>query len=661
MNFNIGAFFLITSFFFSVLGMLVSIDMPFTSKFNIKARLMAGSRALKISYLFIALSFLSLASAFLSHDYRNLFVWQNSNNEMEPWYLVSAIWGGMNGSMLLWLLIMGTFTVLSLSTLDKAVKEDDSTSFFCLKTILYLSIPNLFFQFLTFFYTNPFVQIPTDQILENGRGLNPLLQNPSMVIHPPCLYAGFTGWIVGASMAMAALHGKFLGGTWLRYANFWILLGWTFLTVGIILGGHWAYIELGWGGFWAWDPVENASFIPWLTGTALLHSIIAERTRSSLSLWNYSLAVITFLLSILGTFLTRSGLVQSVHAFAKSEIGNFFLYFIAIYLLAFIYLLFSRKKLINVKDQSFELWSREFSFLLNNLLFVTIAFAVLWGVFYPIFSEYYYGIKGVVGPQFFNGITSPFFLMLLVLMIVGPIISWKSDEPKLLLKKISIYVVAGIVLTGALTIYTPQKIYANFGIGLAFSVLILTGNIIRSFKKRSGSASLDKLTRLGGMIVHFGVAIMTIAIIASVAYKKERDVVLTKNSNYSFGGFKFNLADIRFNDLSNYEQYIASLAIQKDGSDKQTILYPELRFYKTSGETTAEVKIDTGFMRDIYIAFSGIPKEVDLNKEIKGNFKIYINPLQIWLWFGSVIVLFGSILSLVNVYKRDLSNKNLKE
>lgn len=587
-----------------------------------------------------------LAVAFVRHDYRYLYVWQTSNNEMPWYYLVSAIWGGMDGSMQLWAVIMGAFAALVTWRIDSVPRD------IARWVVPVLSMFCCFFLTIILFLTNPFRLVPAGADIADGNGLNPLLQNGSMLIHPPMLYLGFTGFAVPCAFCLAALLSGNLSDNWITVTRRWTLVAWSFLTAGIILGGHWAYVELGWGGFWAWDPVENASFLPWLTGTAFLHSVMVQERKGMLKLWNVSLAILTYGLTVFGTFLTRSGVVQSVHAFASTNVGWVFLLYLGILAAVSTVLIFIRRGDLRPERQIESYVSREAAFLFNNIVLLAIAFATFWGVMFPVFSEALTGEKSVVGPPFFNTVNVPLFLFLIFLMGVGPLIAWRRMDRRAFMKTFVRPAIAGSLVVLVFLVLEPARPYPALGFGLsAFAIAAISAEVRRGLRvrrqmtKESALGGLVELVRhkprrYGGFIVHLGVALMTIAITASMAYKIERDVELTEGTRVTVGRYALELIGVRMQERPNYAGTVASIRVLSDRGEDLTRLEPELRLYSRNNETTTEVAIRSTLRDDLYLALARAD-----NKSV--TLKVFVNPLQVWLWLGALLTLAGAIVLLV--------------
>lgn len=592
------------------------------------------------------ISVLSLGASFLNNDYSLLYVWQFSNSEMDPIYKFTAIWGGMDGSMLLWAAIL---TVVNLIVASQSFSYPRKLAPWVLAVA---NSSSLFFLSVVLFLTNPFRFVDSSFIPPTGNGLNPLLQNPYMATHPPLLYLGFTTFSVPFAFCIAAMLSRSVGEEWIRITRRWTLAAWGFLTVGITLGSHWAYLELGWGGFWAWDPVENASFLPWLTGTAYLHSVMVQNRKEMLKIWNIWLVVTTYGLTIFGTFLTRSGIVQSVHAFAETDVGWVFLAYLALLVVGTAILTFKNRAALRSKRQIQSLFSREAAFLLNNLVLLGICFATLWGVMFPVLTEAVTGAKKAVGIPFFNAVNVPLFLILLFLMGVGPLLAWRKASFASVRQTfawpflISLLVAMLLVWAGVVEFY-PVTAYALS----CFATLSVLGEIYRGMKARRLAAAGDLSSNLksaikrhriryGGYLVHIGVAIVAIAATASTVHKIEREFSLAPNESYSVGRFSLTLKSFAEAQTRNYLALRAEVDLTRlvDGELVET-LKPEMRHYQRNDENTSEVALRMGPREDVYLVLAGIDENSG-----RVAFKLFINPLQVWLWIGALVIVAGTIV-----------------
>ncbi|WKZ57738.1 MAG: heme lyase CcmF/NrfE family subunit [Bdellovibrionota bacterium] len=595
------------------------------------------------------LSVAGLGALFLQDDYRNQYVWQFSNQSMDWIYKVSAIWGGMDGSMLLWA------GILAVSTAILAWQSVHPRRQLMSWVLAVANSSTLFFLTVVAFFTNPFRAIKAPFIPPDGNGLNPLLQNPYMAVHPPLLYLGFTTFAIPFAFCVGALLAGDRSPEWIRLARRWTLIAWIFLTSGIVMGGHWAYLELGWGGFWAWDPVENSSFLPWLTGTAFLHSVMVQERKGMLKMWNLWLVVATYALTVFGTFLTRSGIVQSVHAFASTDIGWVFLLYLSIIVVFTLVVSIRSRHILRPERKIESFLSREAAFLLNNLLLLSICFATFWGVMFPVFSEAITEKKQTVGIPFFNAVNGPLFIVLLLAMGIGPLVSWRKTTWATLRRMFTIPALFGC-LSGAALLFggiEEPKAVTVYAV-CAFIVAALVMELHRGVKAhRSGSelgyvgaagAHVRKhYVRYGGHLVHLGVVVVAIAVSASLIHKTEREFALRSGESIEVGRYRLSLASVREGREANYEYLEAEVSVMgRSGEESLGVLRPQLRFYPRNRETTTEVALRMGLRDDLYLVLAGLDEQGTL-----ASFKVYINPLQVWLWFGAMIMTVGTVVVLL--------------
>ncbi len=599
----------------------------------------------------VFLSTFSLFSSLLNSDFNVDYVARYSSIETPIVYKFTAIWAGQSGSLLFWLFILSGY--VALVVIQNKNKHQKLMPF----VIITLSSIQLFFLILVNFVANPFIPAEANFVIENGLGLNPLLQNPTMAIHPPILYLGYVGFSVPFAFAIAALCSKELNTSWLQTIRRWTLFTWLALGIGILLGGWWAYNELGWGGYWAWDPVENASLMPWLTATAFIHSIIIQEKKNMLKMWNMILILITFTLCIFGTFLTRSGIVSSVHSFTASSLGPIFLAFVFLILFVCIYLLITRSKYLKSEKKLESFASRESGFLFNNVIFVSICFAVFWGTMFPVFSEAFTGSQITVGPPFFNQIIIPISLILLFLSGIGPLLAWRKTSKESLVRNFSIPSILGLVvvligiLMGLIGLY---PIITTFLCAFVFFTIVI--EFWRGIKVRNNKyneniiiALLNMInknrSRYGGYIVHLGIVIMFIGFIGK-AFDIEKESSLRIGESISLSNYKITLLNLRESERPNHYAWIADLEVEKDGKIISTLV-PEKRVYFHKNENPdrrqphSELSIFSTWREDIYSIFGGIDTEKDLL-----SIKIMINRLVKLVWLGGYFVLFGTVIAL---------------
>ena len=643
---SLGHFSLILAFMLALIGCVAGVCAARSQRGSL---LEMSRNATILAALAAFISVAALAICFVNDDYSLQYVWQYSNRAMPAIYKVTAIWGGMDGSMLLWamlLTLMAGLVSLQLGSVPRKIVP---------WLLAVVNSSSLFFLGVVVFFTNPFRFLSAAAIPPDGNGLNPLLQNSYMAVHPPMLYLGFTGLSVPFAFCAAALLSRSLGNDWIRLTRRWTLVAWGILTIGIVLGGHWAYVELGWGGFWAWDPVENASFFPWLTATAFLHSVMIQERKNMLKMWNVWLIGLTYILTVFGTFLTRSGVVQSVHAFAETDIGWIFLVYIALLFFGLVVLTWSRRGDLASERQIESLFSREAAFLLNNLVLLSICFATIWGVMFPVLSEAVTGRKMTVGIPFFNAVNIPLFLALIFLMAIGPLIAWRRASLRSLRNTFLAPFLSASLLVAILVWTGIDQFYALLAYGVS-SLVVLTvlGEVHRGMRAQRASISAGSFAgeaakllrrhraRYGGYIVHLGVAVMTVAITASMAHKLEQEFSLREGQSINIRRFTLTLDKIYTEQNSNFEAVIANVVVA-DSSNKEILgaLKPESRFYLLKQERTSEVGLRSTPREDLYLVLVGIQEDG------QAVFKVFVNPLQVWVWIGAMIMAGGTLVVLV--------------
>ena len=581
----------------------------------------------------------------LTDQFQIGYIWNSSERTLPTFYKFAAIWGGQAGSLLFWTLLLSLFSTAAAVTF----RTSQRTLMPYVNGTLLASI--LFFLVLLVFSANPFEQIGV--VPSDGRGLNPLLQNYWMVIHPVMLYLGWVGLTVPFAFAVAALLSKRLDRRWVRTVRRWTLIPWMFLSAGIIMGSQWAYMELGWGGYWAWDPVENASFLPWLTATAFLHSVIIQEQRGILKVWNVTLIWLTFTLVILGTFTTRSGILSSVHSFAQSPVGPYFLAFLAVTTIGFLLLLFRRMPFLQGENEIDSISSREGAFLANNWLFAGIAFVVLWGTFYPMFSEILTGERISVAAPWFNRVAGPLFLLLFVLMGVGPLLGWRRTGAKALRRQFT-WPLASALIAVPFLLLTSRNVFPVVG----FSVCVfVAATIVQEFvrgtnaRRRSRGEALPAALwglvrrngrRYGGYVIHFGIVLIGVAIIGNEFYQSTTHVTLTEGESVELSGYSLEYVALESVQRSNHTEIRANLLV----SDAQTgrelgKIFPRRNIYdKTPDQPTSEVGLRMTPAEDVYVILNGWQGDGS-----SATFTVYVNPLTMWMWVGGLLVVLGTVVS----------------
>ena len=588
-------------------------------------------------FVFIAIAFFCLAYSFINNDFSVINVAQNSNSKLPLEYRFAATWGSHEGSLLLWVLMLASWSV-AVSVFSRRLPDDMVAR--VLGVMGLVSIGFLLFMLVT---SNPF-----DRMLPGameGSDLNPLLQDPGMVFHPPMLYMGYVGFSVAFAFAIAALLSGQLDATWARWSRPWTTIAWSFLTIGIMLGSWWAYYELGWGGWWFWDPVENASFMPWLVGTALVHSLAVTEKRGSFKSWTVLLAICAFSLSLLGTFLVRSGVLTSVHAFATDpKRGIFILAFLVIVIGASLLLFAWRAPKIGLGGK-FEVLSRESLLLANNLLLMVAAGSILLGTLYPLIIDALDLGKLSVGPPYFVAVFVPLMTPAIFLIGVGPLARWKQASlPDLAVRlrwAFAVSVVTALVMPFVLGEWKP---WVSFGLLLAFWVIASMFVNLRHRLLSSGKEGLfAKLASQSGSyygmhVAHLGIAVFIIGATLVGGYETEKDVRMEIGNTVEVGGYTFRFNGAKKEPGPNYMADIGELDVLRNGEKIRTMA-PEKRTYTASGMAMTEAAIDTGVFRDLYVAL-GEPLE-------NGAWvvRVYHKPFVDWIWFGCILMAFGGFLA----------------
>ena len=633
------------------------------------------------SFFATTLAAFALVWAALNNDFSLAYILHHTNRALPTPYKLAALWSGQEGSLLFWAwLLSGYGFVLRLRhKVDRQLVAHAS---------VILAGIQVFFLMLVNFAGNPFGVM--DRVAADGNGLNVLLQYPEMVIHPPMLYLGYVGFSVPFAFALAALIMKYPGEKWIHITRRWTMVTWLFLTCGIFLGAHWAYSVLGWGGYWGWDPVENASLLPWLTGTAFLHSVMMQEKRGMMKVWNVWLIFTTFLLSILGTFLTRSGVVSSVHAFAQSSIGVWFMWMLGITAAVCLFFYIKNHDHLKAENKLESLLSRESSFLFNNLLLLLACFAVLWGTLFPILSEAVRGYKITVGPSFFNKVDVPIGLALLFLTGVGPLLAWRRTSFSSLRRNFAVPAIVALVF--AVVVMLPGLRPWNLGaegpylynasdtwfpfIGrlvpllkwfpwlghptffslIAYTLCVFVAVTILLEFYRGGRVLQGKLEtnlfgamyhlsrrnmrRYGGYVVHFGVVVIVIGL-AGIAFNKEKEQEMGLGDKLQVGNYTLVGQKYTQDDQPNYQSEAAVLDVYKKGEFLGS-LFPEKRFYKANQQGSTMVANRSTLQEDLYVIYEGKNPETD-----RPIIKAFVNPLVSWIWVGVFIIIAGTGMALV--------------
>ena len=609
----------------------------------------SAERAVYSLWLLVTIASSVLVYGFLTSDFRMASVAAHSNRDMPGLYKFAAWWGGQEGSLLLWSWLLACYSALVVFTNRRRHR---AMMPFVTATLM---VPQVFFLIMNAFVASPFRVLAVGREITSvpdGNGLNPLLQYWAMAIHPPTLYLGYVGFAVPFAFAMGALITRERSDSWIHTTRRWTLITWLFQSCGILLGAGWAYAVLGWGGYWGWDPVENASLLPWISATAFLHSVMMQEKKGMKKVWNVVLISLTFWLCIFGTFLTRSGVVSSVHAFAQSPIGTWFVGFLAILAAAILYLILNRLDYLKSESRLESVISRESSFLFNNLILLASCFAVLWGTLFPVISEAVTGEKISVDAPFFNRVNVPIGLFLLFLTGVGPLFAWRRTSVGSLRRNFTWPLLGGMVLVAALMVAGVRHVYALMCFGLC---LFVTWTIASEFYKgarairaRTGQnllAAAVELThrntpRYGGYTVHMGIVLMFVGF-AGAAFNKQATVEVAIGDSFPLGRYELKVREIRQGANPNYTWDHAVIDVSSGGKALAT-LEPERRLYMSSSQNTSEVAIRRRLNEDLYLNFAGMSQD-----NAKAVIQAYVFPLVSWIWLGFWVLVGGTLICLV--------------
>jgi len=608
------------------------------------ALLRSGERAAVGAFALITACIALMIYAFLAFDFSVRYVAINTNLGTPFYYRVTALWGALEGSIVLWAWMLAIYTLIVVIRYRRSQPE------------LYPWVLSVMLGVLAFFLLIMTIPAPPFERLTpipaDGRGLNPLLQDAGMITHPVALYLGFTGFTVPFAFAMAALIVRRTGEEWITITRRWTIIAWYFLALGLLIGGWWSYHVLGWGGYWAWDPVENAAFMPFLTATAFLHSVMVQERRRMLKLWNLSLIILTFGLTIFGTFLTRSGIIGSVHSFTQGTIGYFFLGFLALVLLGSFSLLASRMERLRAEGVLDSVVSRESTFLLNNLFLVAATFTVFFGTVFPLISEAVRGVKISVGAPFFNLVNIPVFLALLFLMGVGPLIAWRRASAGNLKRNFLKPVLAGLVAAAAL-----RALGVANGLVLTTMALVvfvagtIALDLFRAVRARRRSGDnwgaatwgllLRQNRRYGGFIVHLGILVIALGVAGSQAWSVQKEVTLDKGQSMELAGYQVRFDGLSASEESNHAKVTGAFTVT-NGRAGGYMLYPAKKFYPQDQTPIAYVDYRLGWIEDVYLVLGDFARDGS-----HATVKLQVNRMVSWLWLGGLVLTFGAALAIL--------------
>lgn len=643
---EVGYFAIVLALVLSLYG-IVSYFMAIRKKNSVLLR-SANGAALAVAILSTVAAFI-LIYFLMKGDYSIKYVYEYTSKDLPVFYRFAAWWAGNAGSLLLWLFLLSWYTV----PIAFGRKGRQMAPYAC----AILLFNSAFFLFVLAFLENPFQRLDgwyPGAVVWDGAGMNPLLQNPGMVFHPVTTYLGYVGFAVPFAFGMAALITRQAGDEWIRITRRWTITAWLFLSLGNLFGAQWAYYVLGWGGYWGWDPVENASFLPWLTGSAFLHSVMVQERKDMLKVWNVALVTITYVLTLFGTFLVRSGVLTSVHAFGNSSLGRYFLLFTLFMLAAGLIQIVDRRQFLT-QGRTFEAFlSKESSFLMNNLVLVGLAFAVFLGTVFPLISEAVTGVKVSVGAPFFNTIAAPLGLALFILMGICPLIAWRKASKENLRDNFLLPLVLAVLVLAALAILGIRKPYALAGYGAAAFTF---STIVREIAKGAGvrhrltgevyplalvNLLVRNRRRYGGYFIHLGLVLMLLAFTGSHAYAVDLTKTLEPGQSMEIGNYKLTYETINVKDLGNQRQAVyADLSVSDRTSGRQLgVVEPQKIFYPTSDEPRTEVGLRSTPKEDLYTILA------DWEQDGTATFKVFINPMVYWLWIGGYVLILGTIFAL---------------
>jgi cytochrome c-type biogenesis protein CcmF len=609
----------------------------------------SGRRAVYSVWVLVTLASGILVYSLMTGDFRFAYVAEHSNRSMPMLYKFAAWWGGQEGSLLFWSWLLSGYAMVVAFTNRR--KHRDMMPY----VVAVLTTVEAFFLLLNNFIANPFQMLATDKLIvavPDGNGLSPLLQYPAMAIHPPMLYLGYVGFAVPFAFAIGSLITRQPGDGWIHTTRRWTLVTWLFQSAGVMLGAAWAYHVLGWGGYWGWDPVENASLLPWLSGTAFLHSVMMQEKKGMMKVWNMVLISATFFLCILGTFMTRSGFVESVHAFARSDIGKYFVTFLAVGIAATIYLILDRLDYLKSEAQLESVVSRESSFLFNNLILLASCFAVLWGTLFPTISEALSGNRIALDAEWYNRLMVPIGLFLLFLTGVGPLFAWRRTSLDSLRRNFQWPGIASLVLVGALIAAGMRQFYPLISFGFCLFVALTVK--IEFYKGARSIAAKNHMNllratvelthrntrRYGGYLVHMGIVLIFVGLTGH-AFNQSEVKELNIGDTMRVGAYDLKMVDLKQGENQNYQWHRATMQVSKNGAALGT-LEPEKRFYLASKQGTSEVGIRPRLNEDLYLNFGGMS---DDNQ--RAIIQAYVFPLVSWIWIGGLVLIGGTLVCLV--------------
>ncbi len=640
MTANLGHSCILLAFIIALVGMVS----PLVAARTGEERYLSLARyALLGQFLLVTLAAFALIYGLISTDFSIKYVAFNTTRATPIYYRVTGLWGALEGSLLLWEWLLIIFAAITAWVYRDRHREMMPW------VIMIFSIVSVFFLCVIGFLSNPFEII--SPVPADGRGLNPLLEDANMMTHPPLLYTGFVGLTVPYAFAMAALIVGKLDEAWIVSTRRWTIIAWFFLTAGNLVGAWWSYHVLGWGGYWAWDPVENAAFMPWLPATAFLHSVQVQERRRMLKVWNLSLIIVAFSLTIFGTFLTRSGILSSIHAFSSGPVGGFFLGFLTLILLSSFGLLAYRADLLREQPELDAMVSRESAFLLNNIVLVSALFTIFLGTIFPLLSEAVAGVQVSVGAPYFNSVTVPLFLFLVFLMAMGPMIAWRRASWDNLKRNFLWPATSALLLALGLFVWKVRDFLPLLGFTLlafvVFTILYDTTLALRARKRIAGEGILRGLItltrrnqrRYGGLVVHLGVVLIIMGIAGSMTYSIEKEATLAVKQNLQVGNYQIQFQGLRGSQQPTHFRVEGAFRVFHNGND-EGILSPALKFFPTQQSPVGRAVHQSSLSEDIYLILSGF-SELDRNQ---ATLKVLVRPLVIWMWIGGFVITLGTLI-----------------
>ena len=647
MTANLGHSCILLAFIIALVGMVSPLVAARTGE---ERYLSLAHYALLGQFLLVTLAAFALIYGLISTDFSIKYVAFNTTRATPIYYRVTGLWGALEGSLLLWELLLIIFAAITAWVYRDRHREMMPW------VIMIFSIVSVFFLCVIGFLSNPFETM--SPVPADGRGLNPLLEDANMMTHPPLLYTGFVGLTVPYAFAMAALIVGKVDEAWIVSTRRWTIIAWFFLTAGNLVGAWWSYHVLGWGGYWAWDPVENAAFMPWLPATAFLHSVQVQERRRMLKVWNLSLIIVAFSLTIFGTFLTRSGILSSIHAFSSGPVGGFFLGFLTLILLSSFGLLAYRADLLREQPELDAMVSRESAFLLNNIVLVSALFTILLGTIFPLLSEAVAGVQVSVGAPYFNSVTVPLFLFLVFLMAMGPMIAWRRASWNNLKRNFLWPAAAALLVALGLFIWKVQDFLPLLGFTLlAFVVLTIlydTALALRARKRVAGEGIIRGLItltrrnqrRYGGLVVHLGVVLIIMGIAGSMTYSIEKEATLAVKQNLQVGNYQIQFQGLTGSQQPTHFRVEGAFRVFHSGND-EGILSPALKFFPTQQSPVGRAVHQSSLSEDIYLILSGF-SELDRNQ---ATLKVLVRPLVIWMWIGGFVITLGTLICILPIGK----------